>query len=149
MTALTTSFSVDILEIDKPGNNEKAVKIRKKIHILIAVVFVLIILLFREINNRSVIDAIYTIVSYTYGPLLGLYAFGLFTRLKTSDKAVPYIAVLSPVICYTLNFISKKFWGYSFGYELLMLNGLITFAGLWIAARRVMEKENEGSAGIK
>ena len=132
LAALTTSFSVDILEVDKLGNDQKAVKIRRKIHIIIAIVFVFIILLFREINNKSVIDAIYTLVSYTYGPLLGLYAFGLFTKLKTNDKPVPYIAVLSPVICYILNFISTKYWNYSFGYELLMLNGIITFAGLWI-----------------
>ena len=114
------------------GNNEKAVKIRRRIHLIISIIFLFIILLFREINNKSVIDAIYTIVSYTYGPLLGLYAFGLFTKLKTNDKLVPIIAVLSPIICYILNFISKKSWNYSFGYELLMLNGLITFVGLWI-----------------
>ena len=97
---------------------------------MISVLFVSIILIFKEINDRSVIDAIYTIVSYTYGPLLGLYAFGLFTKMKTNDKAVPYIAVLSPIICYVLNILVKKYWGYSFGYELLMLNGLITFVGL-------------------
>ena len=132
LAALTTSFSVDILEVDKMGNNEKAVKIRRRIHLIISIIFLFIILLFREINNKSVIDAIYTIVSYTYGPLLGLYAFGLFTKLKTNDKLVPIIAVLSPIICYILNFISKNSWNYSFGYELLMLNGLITFVGLWI-----------------
>ncbi|HNX89645.1 MAG TPA: sodium:solute symporter [Paludibacteraceae bacterium] len=132
LAALTTSFSVDILEVDKLGDNDKAVKIRKKIHIIIAIVFVVIILLFREINDKSVIDAIYTIVSYTYGPLLGLYAFGLFTRCKTNNKLIPYTAVISPVLCYFLNFISTKYWNYSFSYELLMLNGLITFAGLWL-----------------
>ena len=78
------------------------------------------------------IDAIYTLVLYTYGPLLGLYAFGLFTTRTTRDKTIPYIAVISPVICYILNLISTKYWNYSFGYELLMLNGLITFAGLWL-----------------
>jgi len=132
LAALTTSFSVDILEVDKLENDEKAVKIRRKIHIIIAIVFVFIILLFKEINNKSVIDAIYTIVSYTYGPLLGLYAFCLFTSRTTLDKVIPYIAVISPVICYILNLISTKYWNYSFGYELLMLNGLITFAGLWL-----------------
>ena len=141
LAALTTSFSVVILQVDKLADKEKAVKIRRKIHIVISLVFVVIILLFREINDRSIIDAIYTIVSYTYGPLLGLYAFGLFTNRKTNDKLVPFIAVLSPVICYALNIISKKYWGYSFGYELLMLNGLITFVGLWMFAPQSLKGE--------
>ncbi len=141
LAALTTSFSVDILGIEKLNDEQKAIKIRRKIHILISVSFIAIILIFKEINDKSIIDAIYTIVSYTYGPLLGLYAFGLFTKMKTNDKAVPYIAVLSPVICYALNFVSKKYWGYSFGYELLMLNGLLTFVGLWIAAPRPLKGE--------
>lgn len=141
LAALTTSFSIDILQVDKLADKEKAVKIRRKIHIVISLVFVVIILLFREINDRSIIDAIYTIVSYTYGPLLGLYAFGLFTNRKTNDKLVPFIAVLSPVICYALNIISKKYWGYSFGYELLMLNGLITFVGLWMFAPQSLKGE--------
>ena len=141
LAALTTSFSVDILQVDKLADKEKAVKIRRKIHIVISLVFVVIILLFREINDRSIIDAIYTIVSYTYGPLLGLYAFGLFTNRKSNDKLVPFIAVLSPVICYALNIISKKYWGYSFGYELLMLNGLITFVGLWMFAPQSLKGE--------
>ena len=132
LTALTTSFSVDILGLEKQNDKLKAVRTRRKIHILISVAFVGIILIFKEINDKSIIDAIYTIVSYTYGPLLGLYAFGLFTKLKTNDEMVPYIAVLSPIICYALNIISQKYWGYSFGYELLMLNGLITFVGLWM-----------------
>ena len=130
--ALTPSFSVDILGVDKLQDKSKAVKTRRKIHILISIAFTAIILIFKEINDKSIIDAIYTIVSYTYGPLLGLYAFGLFTKLKTNDKLVPYIAVLSPVICYFLNIISKTHWGYSFGYELLMLNGFITFVGLYL-----------------
>ena len=133
LAALTTSFSVDILGIEKLNDELKAVKIRRKIHVLISLAFIFIILTFKEINDKSVIDAIYTIVSYTYGPLLGLYAFGLFTKLKTNDKMVPFIAVLSPIICYSLNIISKNFWGYSFGYELLMLNGLITFVGLYLS----------------
>lgn len=139
LAALTTSFSVDILGVEKLKDEQKAIKIRRKIHILISVLFVSIILIFKEINDRSVIDAIYTIVSYTYGPLLGLYAFGLFTKMKTNDKAVPYIAVLSPIICYVLNILVKKHWGYSFGYELLMLNGLITFVGLYLNKQLIVD----------
>ena len=132
LTALTTSFSVDIMEVDKLDEKEKAIKIRKNVHWSISVLFVVIILIFKQINDRSVIDAIYTIVSYTYGPLLGMYAYGLFTKLKTNDRATPFIAILSPVICYLLNVYVKKFTGYAFGYELLMLNGMITFAGLYL-----------------
>ncbi|HHT22972.1 MAG TPA: sodium:solute symporter [Bacteroidales bacterium] len=132
LAALTTSFSVDILGVEKLNNEEKAVKLRRKIHILISLSFIVIILIFKAINDKSVIDAIYTIVSYTYGPLLGLYAFGLFTKRQANDKMVPYIAVFSPIFCYTLNLISKNYWGYAFGYELLMLNGLITFALLFV-----------------
>ena len=131
LAALTTSFAVDILGVQ---NHDAGSAKRKRmiIHIVISVIFALIILLFRLVNNRSVIDAIYTIVSYTYGPLLGLFAFGLFTRLKTNDAAVPFIAVISPVLCALLDFVSKRYWGYGFGYELLMINGLITFFGLYV-----------------
>jgi Na+/proline symporter len=96
-----------------------------------AVLFVLVILIFKAINNRSLIDAIYMIASYTYGPLLGLFSFGLFTRLKTNDKAVPFICIASPLACYLINQLIYRSTGYLFGYELLLLNGLITFAGLW------------------
>lgn len=139
LAALTTSFSVDILGVEKLNDERKAVKIRRRIHVLISISFIFIILIFREINDRSIIDALYTIVSYTYGPLLGLYAFGLFTKRKTNDKMVPYIAVLSPVICYVLNIVSKNFWGYTFGYELLMLNGLITFVGLLLNKQLIVD----------
>lgn len=131
LTALTTSFSVDILGVQQQ-DNEKAKRTRMKIHICISLVFILIILLIKALNNKSIIDAIYTIASYTYGPLLGMYTFGLFTKRRTIDKYVPYIAVASPIVCGLLDWISSTYWGYSFGYELLMLNGLLTFAGLWI-----------------
>ena len=98
LAALTTSFSVDILGVQH-DDAEKAKRKRMVIHICISVVFALIIMLFKAVNNKSVIDAIYIIASYTYGPLLGLYAFGLFTRLQTNDRAVPYIAVAAPLLC--------------------------------------------------
>jgi hypothetical protein len=75
---------------------------------------------------------IYIIASYTYGPLLGMFAFGLFTKLKVNDKTIPYIAVASPLICASLDIVSKNYWGYSFGYELLMINGFLTFVGIWM-----------------
>ncbi len=131
LAALTTSFSVDILDVQHQ-DKEKAKRTRMIIHVCISIIFALIIMIFKAVNNKSVIDAIYIIASYTYGPLLGMYSFGLFTKLKTNDKAIPYIAVASPLICATLDYMSKTLWGFSFGYELLMINGFLTFMGMWV-----------------
>jgi len=84
------------------------------------------------LNNKSIIDAIYTIAAYTYGPLLGMFAFGLFTKRNVRDKWVPVVAVASPFICYGLNSVSTGIFNYPLGYELLMINGLITFAGMYL-----------------
>lgn len=130
LTALTTSFCVDILGIEKT-DAESARKTRMKVHILISGLFALIIFAFKAVNDRSIIDAIYTIASYTYGPLLGLFAFGLFTKRKPRDKYIPYICIASPIFCYTLYQYILQTTGYVFGYELLMLNGALTFVGIW------------------
>jgi hypothetical protein len=100
------------------------------------IAFVSFILLFNNINSTSLIDAIYTICSYTYGPLLGLFAFGMLTNRSVNDKATPYIAIASPVICHLIKIGCLKWFGYEFGYELLMLNGCITFAGLLLFRRK-------------
>ena len=128
LTSLTTSYCVDIR--GRAGDE----RLRKRAHLGISVLFVVMILLFRLLNSTSVIDAIYTLCSYTYGPLLGLFAFSLLTHKKTSDRHVPYIAVASPLICIALDQIASTCWGYRFGYELLMLNGLLTFVMLWLCA---------------
>lgn len=135
LAALTTSFSVDILGVQ---HDEAIVATRKRrqIHIAISALFVLIILAFDAINNKSVIDAIYVIASYTYGPLLGLFSFGLFTKFKSKDKLIPYIAIISPVFCYFLSIFFDNYFNYKFGYELLMINGLLTFAGLWLFRKK-------------
>lgn len=133
LTALTTSFCVDILGVEKE-EAKKAKRIRLKVHLMISILFAVIILLFKAVNNRSVIDAIYMIASYTYGPLLGLFVFGLFTRKKPRDKYVPYICIASPLICFATDSLVQHYTGYRFGYEMLMVNGLITFTGLWISA---------------
>ena len=125
LTALTTSYCVDIRQ--REGDEQ----LRRRAHIGIAVVFGLFIMLFKTLNSTSVIDAIYILCSYTYGPLLGLFAFGLFTRRKPCDKLVPYIAVASPIVCFALEKTATQCWGYKFGYELLMINGLLTFMGLY------------------
>lgn len=135
LTALTTSFCVDILGVEKK-TVETAKQIRMRVHILISVLFTVIILIFGALNNRSIIDAIYVIASYTYGPLLGLFAFGLFTKRMPKDAFVPYICILSPFLCYVLYYFTKEATGYTFGYELLMINGLLTFCGLWISSYR-------------
>ena len=126
MTALTTSWCVDIME------RKDDERLRKCTHLGFALLFVVFILGFKIVNSTSVIDAIYIICSYTYGPLLGLFAFGLFTRWQVKDRAVPYIAIVSPVICFAIETITKQITGYHFGYELLILNGALTFAGLFI-----------------
>ena len=100
-----------------------------------AVVFIGFVLLFRAVNSPSVIDAIYVMCSYTYGPLLGLFAYSLFTKWKVNDHLVPYIAVASPLICFAADLFTQHFTSYRFGYELLMLNGALTFLGL-MATRR-------------
>ncbi len=139
LTALTTSLTIDILEIDKKNyiktNKNRAKNIRIIVHLIITLVFFAIILLFKNLNNTSVIDAIYIIVSYTYGPLLGLYGFGLFTNLNPKEKIVPFIALFSPILCYGLNILTTNLYAYSFGYELLLLNGVLTFIGLFISSK--------------
>lgn len=125
LTALTTSYCVDVCE--KPKDEG----LRKRVHIGMALAFVVCILLFRVFNSTSLIDAIYVMCSYTYGPLLGLFAFGLITRKSINDRYVPFIAIASPLLCFALDTVTTQYLGYHFGYELLMLNGLITFGGLY------------------
>ena len=130
LASMTTSFCVDICH--RPDDE----RLRKRSHIAICALFVVFILLFDAVNSKSLIDAIYTIVSYTYGPLLGLFAFGLFTRRRVRDRLVPAVCIASPFICYGIDRLSASLWDYHFGYELLMLNGLLTFSGLWITSLR-------------
>lgn len=125
LTALTTSFCVDIC-----GRQDDE-RLRRRAHVGVCTVFVIFILLFRMVNSTSVIDAIYILCSYTYGPLLGLFAFGIFTRRKVIDRFVPYVAVASPVLCFAVDLAARNMFAYKFGYELLMLNGALTFAGLY------------------
>ena len=132
LTALTTSFCYDFLQIDRNYPVEKRVAIRKQVHIGFTAFLYVLILAFYWLNDQSVINSVFILAGYTYGPLLGLFGFGLFTRLKTSDKAIPYIAILSPLLSFAIDKGVQYSFGYSFGYELLMLNGLFTFVGLWV-----------------
>ena len=129
LTALTTSFCIDILGVER-SEMKDAEKKRKWSHFFISLIFIGFILLFKAANNDSIIDAIYTIASYTYGPLLGLFLFGLFTQMRPRDKYVPWVAIASPFICYAIDRSVFHATGYQFGYEMLMFNGLLTFVGL-------------------
>lgn len=131
LTSLTTSFSIDILEIDKKENEEEREQIRKKIHVLFSFILIATILIFKYfIADASVIAKIFQFAGYTYGPLLGLYAFGLFTKLNVKDKLVPYICVIAPVLTYLISTYSKNNLGFDFGFFVLILNGALTFFGL-------------------
>jgi Na+/proline symporter len=137
LTALTTSFCIDIIGLEKrilPAGRKR--RIRYAVHFTFALLFLLLIMQFKQLNNKTIIDRFFTVAGYTYGPLLGLYGFGLFTRLKVRDRAIPFIAVVSPLITYLLDSHSVQwFGGYRFGFELLIVNGLITFAGLWLCRK--------------
>ncbi len=125
LTSLTTSFCVDIIEFEKQ-DAEKQIKTRKYTHLIMSLILFSVIMIFHAINDQSVVKSLFTVAGYTYGPLLGLFSFGLFTKFQVKDKYVPFICLVSPVICYFLNLYI------SFGFELLILNGVITFFGLYM-----------------
>ncbi len=140
LTALTTTFCFDFLHFDKNDKitEEQKIKYRKMIHIGFAFLYLLVIIMFRPFHNESLIDKIFEIAGYTYGPLLGLYSFGLFVKnRKPNDKYVPIIAIASPIISYLLNLYSQDlFWGYQFGFEILIVNGLLTFTALLFISKK-------------
>ena len=123
LTSLTTSFCVDFLKIEDQEPNKQVVS-RKWVHLAFSVLLVLAILIFKAINDDSVIAALFKVAGYTYGPLLGIFTFGIFTKWNLKDKFVPLVAILSPILCYVLQLYIP------FGFELLMINGAITFIGL-------------------
>lgn len=139
LTSLTTSFSIDFMGLNKKDHLTELQKqnIRYIVHIAFAVLLLLVIIIFRAINDRAVIDKLFTVAGYTYGPLLGLFAFGLFTKGKVRDQWVPVVALLSPVACYFLAEYSEfLFAGYKIGFELLLINGAITYLGLLMLKRK-------------
>lgn len=140
LTALTTSFCVDFLAMDKEENRSKpnVVRTRHFVHIIFSFLMFLVIILFNAINDSSVVGMIFRVASYTYGPLLGLYCFGLLVQSKTvKDKFVPLICLASPVITYLISENSKTIlWGYVFDNELILVNGLITFLGLLLISKK-------------
>lgn len=136
LTALTTSFTVDILGAKNKAENE-LVKIRKRVHIGMAITMGVVIFVFNLLNNTSVIDAVYILASYTYGPILGLFAFGIFTKKQVRDKYIPWVAIASPILCFILQKDSERWFnGYQFSYELLIFNALFTFIGLCLLIKK-------------
>ena len=134
LTALTTSFCIDFLNLDPKSQDSKSA--RKKVHIGFSVLIFLVIVLFRIINNESVVTAVFKVAGYTYGPLLGLFAFGILTKRQVKDRWVPILGILSPIITYIINSNSEAWLGgYKFGFELLLLNGLIMFTGLLLLTK--------------
>ncbi|MDD3210505.1 sodium:solute symporter [Bacteroides graminisolvens] len=132
LTALTTSFTVDILGT-KGKSEQEIVTIRKRVHIGMAIVMGIVIFIFNILNNTSVIDAVYILASYTYGPILGLFAFGMLTKKQVRDKYIPLVAILSPILCFILQKNSEVWFnGYAFSYELLIFNAFFTFIGLYL-----------------
>ena len=138
LTSLTTSFSVDILNLNQKKYSEKQrVKIRKFVHLGVSLTLLIVILIFSGLNEKSIIDELFTVAGYTYGPILGLFSFGLLSRYQIKDKYVIAVVLASPIISYLLNLYSKSlFNGYEFGFELLLINGLITFMGLFIIRKQ-------------
>jgi Na+/proline symporter len=137
LTALTTSFTVDILESTKKKTEQEVSKTRKKVHVGMAVVMGLVIVIINALNNTSVIDAVYILASYTYGPILGLFAFGIFMRYKVKDKFIPLVALIAPIICFILDKNSVEWFnGYRFSYEILIINAIITFLGLLLLSKK-------------
>ena len=140
LTALTTTFCYNFLNFGDRDDisEEQKLKTRKHIHIIFAALYLLVIIAFRPFHDESLINKVFQIAGYTYGPLLGLYTFGLFIKSRRpNDRIVPYIAIASPIISYILNLYSKQlFNGYQFGFEILIINGLITFIALFLCSKK-------------
>lgn len=136
LTALTTSFCVDILKIDSDANAAHAKKTRQRVHIGMAVVMLLIIVISRPYVSENIIRTIFEIAGYTYGPLLGMFFFGMFTNHAVRDKFVPVVAIASPIVSYFSKMVALEWLGYAMSFELLLLNGALTFVGLWLLRKK-------------
>ena len=140
LTALTTSFCVDFMNVERRPEVERS-RIKHIVHIGFSLLFYVVILIFRQVNSKEVITAVFDIAGYTYGPQLGLYAVGMFNKRPVMDRAVPFICLASPVLTYIVNENSAAwFGGYQFGFERLLLNGLFTYAGLWAVSKPVVKQ---------
>ena len=135
LTSLTTSFSIDILNVEEKPEKER-VKIRKRVHIGMSLVLIIVIILFKVINNDNVVQSLFDAAKYTYGPLLGFYFAGLFTKLQVKDKFMPLVAILAPILSYAFNWYAAEFLDYNIGFELIIFNGFLTVMGMWIISKK-------------
>ena len=138
LTSLTTSFCIDFMDFNKKENrsSDQKNKIRKTAHAAFAFLFFMLIMVLYELNNDTVIDLVYKLASYTYGPLLGFFFFGILTKKKVKDPWMPYIAIASPILCYLSDSVGQHWLGFGFGFTILIMNGLFTFMGMWICSKR-------------
>jgi Na+/proline symporter len=136
ITALTSSFCIDILGVQRKKNwsENKQSNIRKVVHLSFAFLFLMMVYYFKQLDNKSIIGILLDIAGYTYGPLLGLFAFGILTKLQIHERLSPIVCFVAPTICYFFqNYVPAYFgWSYQIGIELLLINGLLTFFGLWL-----------------
>lgn len=134
MTSLTTSFCVDFLDFNGRTDLGDAgrERLRKRVHAFVALAFLAIILVLYVFSNDAVINLVYKLASYTYGPLLGIFFFGILTKTRVRDGATPWIAVAAPLLCLAFNLLSKRYLGFDLGFTLLVVNGLLTFLGMWL-----------------
>lgn len=138
MTALTTSFCVDYLGLDKRqdiGESKKGT-IRRLVQAGIALLFIAIIIVLQIASSDAVVNLVYKLASYTYGPLLGMFFFGILSKRRVNDKAVPFIAVAAPLLCLAVNLAGKNLWGFDLGFSLLIVNSLLTYAGMWLFSEK-------------
>ncbi len=144
LTALTTTFCYNFLEFSSSSSDtsspSKQLRTRRIVHVCFALLYLLVIIAFRPFHNESLIDTLFMIAGFTYGPLLGLYAYGLFTRRKTRDGLVPVIAVVSPVVSYLLNMACGRWMGFDFGFAILLVNGAITMLLLWLSSFKIKDR---------
>ena len=136
LTALTTSFTVDILESDKKQDEPTLARTRKMVHIAMAACMGLVILVFYAISNSDAISAVYTLASYTYGPILGLFAYGMMCKTPVRDRLVPVICIAAPILSYFIQLWLAKSYNYTLGFELLLLNAALTMLGLLLLRKK-------------
>lgn len=146
LTSLTTSFTIDILQSHKKHDNDRLTRIRKGVHILMSCLMGLVIIIFYYISEEDAISAVYTLASYTYGPILGLFVFGMFCKRPVRDKLVPVVCVLAPALSWCVQKVLNELWGYETSFELLLINALLTVVGLAILAVRAPRPPEETPA---
>ena len=151
LTSLTTSFCIDFLNFNKRDdiNQDKKDKIRKTVHGAFAILFFLILLVLYLVNNQAIINLVYLLAAYTYGPLLGFFFFGILTKYRIKDKVAPYIAVASPVLCYLIDLALKTWFDFGLGFTVLICNGLFTFFGMWLFREREGERSSASARPIQ